>query len=67
MPHPRQKKKLGRNAALAGRIVYINYYLNLILTFLVCITACCRRVGELSSSSIDRNFLSDMHLYAESD
>lgn len=65
--HTLGKKKMGRNAALAGRMIYINYYLNLILTFLVCITACCRWVGELSSSSINRIFLSDMHLYAESD
>lgn len=66
--HTLGKKKLGRNAALAGRIIYSYYLLaEFNCNIPVCITACTREVGELSSRSIKKNFLSDKHLCAETD
>lgn len=48
MPHPGQKN-LGRNAALAGKIVRITLLAMFVCNITVCITVCNREVGKLSS------------------
>lgn len=68
--HTLGKKKMRRSAVLAWRIVCIIYYLNLILTFLYALLLVVENYKQLGNShqaESKRIFLSDMHLYAESD
>lgn len=64
MPHPGQKN-LGRNAALAGKIVHITLLAMFVCNITVCITVCNREVGKLINS-IKKHFSSHVHLCAES-
>lgn len=57
MPHPGQKN-LGRNAALAGKIVHIILLAMFVCNITVCITVCNREVGKLSSIVSKKHFSS---------